>query len=485
MTCAQARQLLGAYRRDDWSQAELAALGQHLIGCAECRQIEAAYRKVGESIRQLPSITPPPRFRESVFAAIRAEQGRLKPSIERIANEETSPSIPVVRPTPIRHMPSRKMSTGMRAAMAIAAVLVLALVAVQFTPLSGLYSSVASNLGAAHSGGSQSSAGPIVASYMPDAHYQQVTAALATGGWLTYTALDASGSAMLFAQNRRGRTARPMLPAPEQTRITLRALTDNWVVWNTGDGKASWTLYASKLSDTGSLTPITLAASSDTSAVLTDVWAHGNTVLVASMNLSEEGELAAFDLGEAHPAGHVVARASAAGHLMVDLSSDGGAYFWADVWKDGTGHWHSTPWRGDASGQNDRPMLDDDRAFDPQAGAGTLAWVEVPESETSANADLLQSEQVIGAFTGAVVARDLRSGRQWQIGQDALAGSLRARGRILLWRSGSQTHTYDLRLGKPSSVDAQVSASNWAELSENTITWGGGASSPIYVYDVA
>src|SRR5262245_32287767 len=131
MTCAQARQLLGAYRRDDWSQSELAALGQHLITCAECRQIEASYRQVGESIRQLPSMTPPPHFRASVFAAIQAEQRRLKPAVERIASEETSPSIPVVRPTPIRRVPRRKISAGMRAAMAIAAVLVLALAAIQ------------------------------------------------------------------------------------------------------------------------------------------------------------------------------------------------------------------------------------------------------------------------------------------------------------------------------------------------------------------
>src|SRR5690242_12957524 len=76
MTCAQVRQLLGAYRRDDWSQDELAGLSQHLTTCVECRQIEASYRGVGESIRQLPSISPPPTFRASVFAAIRAEEAK-------------------------------------------------------------------------------------------------------------------------------------------------------------------------------------------------------------------------------------------------------------------------------------------------------------------------------------------------------------------------------------------------------------------------
>lgn len=54
------RRLLAAYRRDDWSPDDLAALTRHLSTCVDCRQIEASFRTVGESIRQLPSITPPP-----------------------------------------------------------------------------------------------------------------------------------------------------------------------------------------------------------------------------------------------------------------------------------------------------------------------------------------------------------------------------------------------------------------------------------------
>ena len=60
MTCRRAHRLLAAYRRDDWSPRDRAALGQHLSTCSACRKIEFAYRSVGESVRQLPSITPPP-----------------------------------------------------------------------------------------------------------------------------------------------------------------------------------------------------------------------------------------------------------------------------------------------------------------------------------------------------------------------------------------------------------------------------------------
>src|SRR5574340_1593808 len=80
MTCHQARQQLAAYRRDDWTAAEMRQLAEHLESCAACRQVEAMYRRVGESIRQLPSIIPDAAFRESVFAAIAAERQKLGPA---------------------------------------------------------------------------------------------------------------------------------------------------------------------------------------------------------------------------------------------------------------------------------------------------------------------------------------------------------------------------------------------------------------------
>lgn len=137
MTCHQARQQLAAYRRDDWTATEMRALVDHLASCASCRQVEALYRRVGESLRLLPTITPDTSFRESVFAAIAAEQRKLGPAAMRASRAETEPSLPVVRApitsiTPLRsrHAPQPVL----RAAMAIAAVLALGLFATQFIP---------------------------------------------------------------------------------------------------------------------------------------------------------------------------------------------------------------------------------------------------------------------------------------------------------------------------------------------------------------
>ncbi|MGH2501984.1 MAG: anti-sigma factor family protein [Ktedonobacterales bacterium] len=133
MTCQQARQQLAAYRRDDWTAVEMRALADHLAGCAGCRQAEAVYRRVGESLRLLPTLTPDAAFRKRVFAAIEADKARLGPAAMRASRAETEPSLPVVRLpvagiTPMR----RPQRPAARASLAVAAVLALALVAAQF-----------------------------------------------------------------------------------------------------------------------------------------------------------------------------------------------------------------------------------------------------------------------------------------------------------------------------------------------------------------
>ena len=137
MTCHQARQQLAAYRRDDWTVAEMRALADHLAGCAECRQVEARFRRVGESLRLLPTLTPDAAFRERVFAAIAADQRKLGPAAMRASRAETEPSLPVVRAPVARVTPMRSRSAQTpvaRAALAIAAVLALALFVSQFIP---------------------------------------------------------------------------------------------------------------------------------------------------------------------------------------------------------------------------------------------------------------------------------------------------------------------------------------------------------------
>ncbi|HEX8996334.1 MAG TPA: zf-HC2 domain-containing protein [Ktedonobacterales bacterium] len=146
MTCHQARQQLAAYRRDDWTASEMRALAEHLAGCASCRQVEATYRRVGESLRLLPTITPDAAFRESVFAAIAAEQQKLGPAAMRASRAETEPSLPVVR-APVTQIRDRRTPRPVaRAAVAVAAALAIGLFATQFIPSMGMGGAAASFL---------------------------------------------------------------------------------------------------------------------------------------------------------------------------------------------------------------------------------------------------------------------------------------------------------------------------------------------------
>ncbi len=142
--------MLATERPDEWSAADLDALTRHLAGCAACRQYQAAFRLVGEQIRQLPSIAPPADFRSRVFAAIREEQRQVAPAILRLSREATNPALPVVRSrTALRQTTRRQLAP--RFALAAVAALVVALLGARVAPLvaSGGFGAVGANLSGA------------------------------------------------------------------------------------------------------------------------------------------------------------------------------------------------------------------------------------------------------------------------------------------------------------------------------------------------
>src|SRR5579863_10402926 len=123
MTCARVRQVLAAYRRDEWSPAELEALGRHLASCAECRRVEATFREVGENVRQLPTITPPPSLRANVFAAIgkiAAEETPAPRSAVAMTRDDTQPRLTAVRRSTPDEPLRRPFVVGTPAAIAVA-----------------------------------------------------------------------------------------------------------------------------------------------------------------------------------------------------------------------------------------------------------------------------------------------------------------------------------------------------------------------------
>jgi hypothetical protein len=490
--------LLGASRRNDWSTQDLAALSAHLSTCADCRKVEAAFRGVGEQIRDLPSIQPPASFRASVFAAIAADQARIQrqaegqkagkaglgapaqttaprvaAAITEAASAETDPTLRVVRRTPPPPTPwritdlierARASSYGVRAAVAIAAMLLITLIGSVAIPASPLY------LGGA---------GAQVAQYQPNAQYAHVASAGASHNWLVYSGKDASGAQMLFAENRSSNTMTPLLSAPSKNPLTVYGVTSRWAVWSARDGDA-WTLYASPLTGGKAQTLLTSADDgSDTGpATLHSVWVGDEIALAAVTTRAATSEIRKIELASATPKATTLASTNTLNHTYVSPSEDGGAYYWAEVWMDGGRDIHSVVWREDASQHAER-VTSSEAAFQPQATGGSVLYVEAPGAQAS-SADV---NEATAALSGSVRAQP-KSGKATQVGANANPATLQAAGGLALWRSNGKVQTYDVRSGGASRVDGQVRDASGVYLSGSALVWTDSDTSPLKVYNL-
>ena len=501
MTCARARQLLGAYRRDDWLPSELEALGQHLSSCAECRRVEASYRRVGEGIRQLPSIAPPASLREAVFAAIRAEEARGAPTLAQLTTEETQPRLPALRrgagaaPTA-----RRPLVLGARTAVAVAAVLLFSLFSARLVPaLAQSLPLIASSISTAVQQAMGGATGPHVERYPTHIRSGHITEAMASDHWVAYVAADQSGHSMLYAENRSARRDLALLSAPLDTAIAVRGVSDHWVIWLAGSGTAAspWTLWASPLTATSSSAvasqPLALVSSGESAsgapALLGGVWIGGDIVLVAETTRAGDSTLVRLDLasGQGAPAAQIVAHAEAPGHLLTDPSAAGSTYYWAEVWLDGATGLHSDIWQSDGSGQAHQ-VTHDGESFAPRVAGQSLVWVR-PSAPVFLDASVVAGQPATAAqlalaqLGGSIRARDLRSGQGRQVSAHAAASSLGVAGALVVWRDGGQTHTYDLAHGAPSAVDSQVHTAAYAGANGTALAWGQSGSITINVYD--
>jgi hypothetical protein len=479
--------MLAAYRRDDWPTADLAAFSRHLASCANCRRAEVDYRRTGEMIRHLPSITPPPEFREAVFAAIRAEEHRLAPEIARLSRAATNPDLPVIRLAPRPARPTR-IRLAPRLAL-VAAALLLSLVTAKLLPMldAGTLDRAATRLA--------SGPAPTVARYPVDARYSAVTAAMATGAWLVYSAADASRGAMLFARDRHSGRVAQLLTAPSRDTLTVRAVTDRWAIWSVGGGLSSarWSLRAAALTASGAGTILTLvdgaARGADTPVTLGGVWAEGDTALVAGATAAGHGVLLRVDLAGGRPTARVIARSSALGHLFTDPSAAGSAAYWADVWYDHASGLHSAIWRDDDAGQRTE-VSQDEASFHPQVAGRALVWVEVSQRALAnmaagTNHSPDGDELLMGRLNGTLEARDLTSGQQWQVSSRADVDGVQAQGNLLVWHSNAREHAYDLAARRSLPVDGQLGTAALAGCSATSVVWMPGNAATLDVYDAA
>jgi hypothetical protein len=498
LTCAQVRPLLGAYRRDDWTPAELDDLGRHLAECAACRHKEATYRQVGAGIRLLPSITPPASLRAGVFAAIRAEAPNGARNHEHFASKDTQPRMSAVR---VRHSPRRPRVRPSviwtRGAVAVAAVLLISLLGARLVPV---VVPTLSNLAESLSGGLNGTV-----SAAPVEHYRvpsgsgQVTGALAADHWLAYVSRDSSGRSQVYVQQRGKQQATALLSSPSAGPLVLQAVTDSWVVWRDGGGAAatSWSLWAGSLSGPSATLrgqPVLLLTSTstaaDTPAVLGGVWVRDSEVLAAGATRAGDAIITRFDLAAGvTPASQVIARA-APGHLFSDPSQNADHYYWADTWFDGAAALHSDIWQRGTSDQAQQVTTTGD-AFAPRTTGSSLLWVQAGGPAASAavatSALPIQPAQaaatVLAQLRGALQLQALGGGQPQRLSAHAIASSLQVGESLVLWSDGDALHSYDLVHGGPSAVDGQIRGAAYAAVNGKALTWGQRGTSTVNVYD--
>jgi len=546
-------------RQDDLDTAEARFLSQHLAECDACRAHVLDYEWVGVSLRQLPQEAPPASFSAAVHARIaaiaqveaeqRARRGAPGAAIAALSRAETLPELPVIRGValasrprtpsapivrlPVAHAQRNGFGPLARAALGMAAVFLIAVFLVQFMRGAASFGSIASGLfnGVQHSGSETR-----LTTYLPNTRFHTVTNALASTGWLVYSAVDATGAAMLIGENRLTKQSVFLLGAALNQPITLYALTSHWVIWAAGRvGSAGafstgqqWALYATLLPTATDLSALSGAELANLTYTLADdpsngadapdaldgVWADDSMALVAEETQAGQSALERFALNAtsapatAHRLSGVSAYHAAAGHRVMTPSADGGIIYWADVWAGADRLLHSAIWREGADGQARQAAPNDTDAFYPEAAHGALVWVSAQQpilgaraldaftsplatspftvlNAVAATATVGMSADSLATVTGAVQVYNVSNQRRSVIGEDATAQSLQVNGDLLMWRSGSRRHTYDLRAKAPTSVDSRVAAAPVAGLTGSSIAWSTGPASPIYVYDVA
>ena len=513
-------------------------------------------------MRSLPQEEPPATFRATVYARIAALEKAASRNVKgaaaivALSRADTLPELPTLASDalplsarmgnaisgPIVRLPlstsnglererRRRLTLGpaVRVAIGVAAMFVLAVMLTQF--MRGVFSfgSIATGILSGVSSHTQTPSD--VQHYLPDAHYSLVTAALASTGWLVYSAVDTSGEAMLFGEARQTQQSAALLSKPVRDGITLYALTTHWVIWSAGRaanaflagqsaGSATpWALYATFLPVAGSLTDLstpararlthTLIARTTAGATLDGVWADDTMVLVAGAQSNGQSKLERFTLGANAITSSAIVRQARSGHRVMEPSADEGVIYWADVWADASHALHSTVWRQGADGQA-QEILGSTDAFYPVATHGVLVWVSAQSPVFASlatfayaagatfplfdglndlgaldpTATAVATTDTLATLTGALQAYRLSARSQWVVAQNVSAHSLQAAGNMVLWRSNGRARTYDLRSHAPSAVENQMDNAPITSVTSTAITWATNASGPIYVYNL-
>lgn len=397
MNCIQAQALLAAYRELRDSRADTTELEVHLENCASCRQALANYSLIGEQIRSLPAIAPPPDALAKIMNALATEHIRymqqatpgthrtpefLKPYVEEqvqhkratdplvaFSTAETGPLAPVHT----SHKRQRRRYVGQFAVIGMAAAFLMVMMMSGITTL--LVLSQGNPQGAVSGNNSSSINQPIGVQRIPYTTitpYQHIVSAVADRTDIYYTAYGdkTNDGWMLERLDRKTRMSTPLLATASKSPLILLGSSGNWLVWlqfdppKPGNNSRSltnheplpltrtWSLRYLSLLTPGK--PLTLTSGTFNQGTspnwaytpVQGIWFIQNILLVATIDENGISHLSSYQLDTIGRATPTEIASASPDHVFTSptATSDGTEIYWSDEWRSDDGILHSNIW---------------------------------------------------------------------------------------------------------------------------------------------
>jgi hypothetical protein len=393
--------LLATHRELNADDVLTAELDAHLEQCPSCRNVLARYSLIGEQIRSLPALDPPPDMHAKLMRALATEHAQfmqrpsspalpppefLKPylrdhvhsssktdSLAAFSSAETGP-LPIIRST----RKKQHRTFGQFAAIGLAAAFLMVL----------MMGGITSLLLLAHGQLGTEPPAPLIVnhptdvakiSYKTSTGYNHVVSAVADQSSIYYTAYgDGENSNWMLEQlDRATKISTPLLPTASTNPLIVLGNSNDWLVWLQFDEPKitphsivtdhlshslirTWSLQYLSLtgrSDGGIAVPnqpMTLLSGTFDQDVTPD-WVHTpiqgtwfiqNTLLVAMVDENGTSHLVRYPLGEKNGfAATEIAKASP-NHIFTSptANNDGSQIFWAEEWRSDDENLHSDIW---------------------------------------------------------------------------------------------------------------------------------------------
>ncbi len=404
MNCNQARAMMTAYRELKNGEVDSLELDVHLEGCASCRQEFAHYMFIGEQIRSMPVVEPPPDMHAKLMHTLAKDQLELirrstpgtvntpeflKPYLQEYAQStHTSDLVAAFStaetgPIPIIQAKRKHRHRSHMSQFAVLGLAAMFLMVLMMGGLTSLLLLVHNNLpGANPSKISSSINQPNVVDqvkYVTGTPYQHVVSAVADHAYIYFTAYEdeAYNSWMLERLDRTTKISTPLLLTPRPYPVIALGSANGSLVWLQFDDRklkphrnlqgnsvnpyiSLWSLHYFS-PDQQQLAALGIPPSStillkgtfdlDTApgwvtTPIQGIWFMQNSLLVAMTDGNGVSHLMRYQLDTlGKPVATEIATAPP-GHILTSptATSDGTQIYWSEEWLSNAGMLYSNIW---------------------------------------------------------------------------------------------------------------------------------------------